>query len=97
MTNILLSIIAVLLFARIVLQIRQCKRAVEKGYASTSEVENIRVGSVEYWKIPDRLEFYGKQGYELVAVACGNNDRITLYFTRKKIKNYYNDDKNETA
>lgn len=41
MTNILLSIIAVLLFVRIVLQVRQGKRAVEKGFAAPSEVENI--------------------------------------------------------
>lgn len=77
------------MFARIVLQIWQGKRAVEKEYAAPSEVENIRVGPVEYWQVPNRLEFYGKQGYELVAVAFGNNDRITLYFTRKKIKTYY--------
>ena len=40
MTIILLSIIAVLLFARIALQIQQGKRAVEKGYAAPSEVEH---------------------------------------------------------
>lgn len=89
MTNILLSIIAVLLFARIVLQIWHGKRAVEKGYAAPSEVENIRVSLVEYWQVPDRLEYYGKQGYELVAVTCDHNDRAVLYFTRKKIKTYY--------
>ena len=42
MTNILLSIIAVLLFARIVLQVRQGKRAVEKGYAAPCEEEKPR-------------------------------------------------------
>lgn len=40
MTNVLLTIIAVLLFARIVLQVRQGKRAVEKGYAAPSEAEH---------------------------------------------------------
>ena len=50
MTNILLSIIAVLLFARIVLQVRQGKRAVEKGYAAPSEVENCTAIVEEYRK-----------------------------------------------
>lgn len=67
MTNILLSIIAVLLFARIVLQIRQGKRAVEKGYAAPSEVENAIVfcenNNVNYVEV---IKNYNKCGYELV-------------------------------
>lgn len=43
MTNVLLTIIAVLLFARIVLQVRQGKRAVEKGYASAYGVRKVAV------------------------------------------------------
>lgn len=89
MTNILLSIIAVLLFARIVLRIWQGKRAVEKVYAAPSEVENKRVRMREVWQIDDDLKEYSKRGYELVAIVPTNNDRYDLYFTRKKIKTYY--------
>ena len=89
MTNILLSIIAVLLFARIVLQVRQGKRAVEKGYAAPSEVENKRVRMREVWQIDDDLEEYSKRGYELVTVVITNNGRVDLYFTQKKTKTYY--------
>lgn len=89
MTNILLSIIAVLLFARIALQIKQGKRAVEKGYAAPSEVENMRIRMREVWQIDDDLKEYSKRGYELVAIVPTNNGRYDLYFTRKKIKTYY--------
>lgn len=89
MTNILLSIIAVLLFARIILQVRQGKRAVEKGYAAPSEVENMRVRMREVWQIDDDLKEYSKRGYELVAVVRTDNGRFDLFFTRKKIKTYY--------
>lgn len=88
MTNILLSIIAVLLIARIVLQIRQGKRAVEKGYAATSEVQNTVI-VVDANKIVGALNDMGKRGYELVQVADFDNDKCYLFFTRKKIKNYY--------
>lgn len=92
MTNILLSIIAVLLFARIVLQIWQGKRSVEKGYAATSEVENIEVPEASY-RVPTTIREYGKRGYELVQVVCPCDEwgasKMKLYFTRKKIKNYY--------
>lgn len=94
MTNILLSIIAVLLIARIFLQVWQGKRAVEKGYAAPCEVENVislvpneKEGIMEYIRINNRA------GYELVQVVPqvrANNEFCTmLIFTRKKIKNYY--------
>ena len=89
MTNILLAIIIVLLIARIVLQIWQGKQAVEKEYAAPCEVENKRVRMREVWQIDDDLEEYGKRGYELVAVVFTINNRFDLYFTRKKIKTYY--------
>lgn len=89
MTNILLAIIIVLLIARIVLQIWQGKQAVEKEYAAPCEVENKRVRMREVWQIDDDLEEYGKRGYELVAVVLTINNRFDLYFTRKKIKTYY--------
>ncbi len=94
MTNILLSIIAVLLFARIVLQVRQGKRAVEKGFAAPSEVEHrveIRL------PLPDAIEStireLAKERWELVAVQqidwVRSKHEVYLFFTRKKIKTYY--------
>lgn len=92
MTNILLSIIAVLLFVRIILQIWQGKRAVEKGYAATSEVENC-MAIVEEYRVGSTIADYAKRGWELVQVIdhCGGsgNSRHQLFFTKKKIKNYY--------
>lgn len=92
MTNILLSIIIALLFARIVLQIRQGKRAVEKGYAAPSEVENC-MAIVEEYRVGSTIADYAKRGWELVQVIdhCGGsgNSKHQLFFTRKKIKNYY--------
>lgn len=92
MTNILLTIIAVLLFVRIVLQIRQGKRAVEKGYCMASEVENC-IAIVEEYRVGSKIADYAKRGWELVQVIdhCGGsgNSRYQLFFTRKKIKNYY--------
>lgn len=92
MTNILLSIIAVLLFVRIVLQVRQVKRAVEKGYAAPSEVENC-MAIVEEYRVGSTIADYAKRGWELVQVIdhCGGsgNSKHQLFFTRKKIKNYY--------
>ena len=92
MTNILLSIIAVLLFARIVMQIKQGKRAVEKGYAAPSEVENIEI-TVDSYRVGTTISDYGKRGYELVQAICPygsyGDSKTQLFFTRKKIKNYY--------
>jgi hypothetical protein len=94
MTNILLSIIAVLLFARIVLQVRQGKRAVEKGFAAPSEVEHRVEISLP---LPDAIEStireLAKERWELVAVQQIDWERskreVYLFFTRKKIKTYY--------
>lgn len=55
MTNVLLLIIAVLLFARIVLQIKQGKRAVEKGYASAYGVRKVAVVAKSADELYDRL------------------------------------------
>lgn len=92
MTNILLSIIIALLLARIVLQIKHGKRAVEKGFAAPSEVENIEI-VVDSYRVGTTISDYGKRGYELVQAICpygGYGDSKTqLFFTRKKIKIYY--------
>lgn len=90
MTNILLSIIAVLLFARIVLQVRQGKRAVEKGYAAPSEVENtFRHVQSDTFAIRSALDAMSQNRWELVNACAGEDDTLLLFFTRKKIKTYY--------
>lgn len=89
MTNILLSIITVLLFARIVLQIWQGKRTVEKGYAATSEVRKTIVAADSPESLYDRLcEKWEYCDYELVSVI--EYDGVFYAFLQsKKIKNYY--------
>ena len=91
MTNILLSIIAVLLFARIVLQIKQGKRAVEKGYAAPSEVENVVkvVNADDPFDMKQMLERMSAEDWELVSTHQPNLAHLYLFFTRKKIKTYY--------
>lgn len=91
MTDILLSIIAVLLFARIVLQVRQGKRAVEKGYAAPSEVENVVkvVNADDPFDMKQMLERMSADRWELVSTHQPNLAHLYLFFTRKKIKNYY--------
>lgn len=94
MTDVLLSIIIVLLIARIVLQVKQGKRAVEKGYCTASEVENvISLVPNEKEDIMEYIRINNRAGYELVQVVPqvrANNEFCTmLIFTRKKIKTYY--------
>lgn len=90
MTNILLSIIAVLLFARIVLQIKQGKRAVEKGYAAPSEVQTkVVVCNRSQYHIRAKCEEMSADCWELVAAHRTKNQNEILFFTRKKIKTYY--------
>ncbi len=92
MTNILLIIIAVLLGVRIVLQVRQGKRAFDKMYCAPSEVENIEI-VVGTYHVSSTLREYGKCGYEFVQAVCpygGRGSNATqLFFTRKKIKNFW--------
>ena len=93
MTDTLLIIIAVLLAVRIVLQLRQGKRAVEKMYCAPSEVENvISVVPNDKENIIDYVRINNSNGYELVQVVPNvrvNNEMSTvLVFTRKKIKNF---------
>lgn len=93
-TNILLIIIAVLLAVRIVLQVRQCKRAFEKTYCAPSEVESVvSVVPNDKGNILDYIKINNSKGYELVQVVPNvrvNNEMSTLlFFTRKKIKNFY--------
>lgn len=90
MTNILLSIIAVLLFARIILQIQQGKRAMEKGYTAPSEVENtFRHVQGDTFAIRSMLDAMSQNRWELVNACAGEDGTLLLFFIRKKIKNYY--------
>ncbi len=90
MTNILLIIIAVLLAVRIVLQVRQGKRAFEKGYAAPSEVEHlIQATGRDYESMNGFIKMWEKDEWELVSVMDYAPDITYLFFTRKKIKNFY--------
>lgn len=91
MTNVLLTIIAVLLLARIALQVRQGKRAVEKGYAAPSEVESVVkvVNADDPFDMKQMLEQMSAEGWELVSTHQPNLAHLYLFFTRKKIKTYY--------
>ena len=91
MTDTLLIIIAVLLAVRIVLQVRQGKRAFEKMYCAPSEVENVLRVAVDGSVISDinyHLQWASTNGYELVSVQRVDGDTWYLFFTRKKIKNF---------
>ncbi len=91
MNNILLIIIAVLLGVRIFLQVRQGKRAFESHYCAPSEVENIvRVAKDSDTEndINYHLWWASNNGYELVSTERAS-DACYLFFTRKKIKNFY--------
>ena len=91
MTDTLLIIIAVLLAVRIVLQLRHGKRAFEKMYQATSEVDNVvRVAedSDSKCNINYHLEWASVHGYELVSAERGVYNTWYLFFTRKKIKNF---------
>ena len=88
MTDTLLIIITVLLAVRIVLQIRQGKRAFEKMYQATSEVKNVHI-MVSKHDIDKYLDIFSKQGYELIHVVnLSEHGMFQLFFTRKKIKNF---------
>lgn len=95
MTDILLATIAVLLAVRIVWQVWQGKRSFEKCYAAPSEVENwcCFVTDEAWHNICDKIEKHGARGYELVSVqsnvVIGGETGTMLFFTRKKIKNFY--------
>ena len=91
MTNLLLIIIAVLLAVRIVLQLRQGKRAFEKMYCAPSEVENILRIAVNNSVMSDinyHLKWASTNGYELASVQRVDGGTWYLFFTRKKIKNF---------
>lgn len=92
MTNTLLIIIAVLLAVRIVLQLRQGKRAFEKMYQATSEVEyHVVFCDIDIFALTNKLHNLGKEGWDLAAIEkarVAHEDCYALFFIRKKIKNF---------
>lgn len=88
MTNILLAIIVAIMVARVILQLRQASKAMDSGYATTSDVENIETVEEEA-DVAYTIEEYGSKGYELVQVLPIKDGMVWLFFTRKKIKTYY--------
>lgn len=89
MTSILLTIIAVLLVARFILQVIQGKRAMSKLYSTTSEVRKVVVAGNSIEDLRDKL--CGKWwycSYELVAII--EDEGIFYAFLQsRKIQNYY--------
>lgn len=89
MTNILLSIIIALLLARIVLQIKQGKRAVEKGYASAYGVRKVAIVAKSADELYDRLcEKWEYCDYELVSIIKDKGE-FYAFLQSKKIKHHY--------
>lgn len=89
MTDILLSIIAVLLFARIFLQIKQGKRTLEKVYASAYGVRKVVVTAKTADELYRRLcEQWEYCDYELVSIIKDKGE-FYAFLQSKKIKNYY--------
>lgn len=85
MTNILLILIAVLLLARIALQVWHRKN----GYTSEGEVENTaRITSRDLNDICLIIGVLQNDGWELVAAHPLKAGREILFFTRKRIKRY---------
>ncbi len=90
MTNTLLIIIAVLLLVRIVLQVRQGKRAFDKMYCAPSEVEHTyKLIPSDTVAIRTTLANMARDNWEFVNACGGEDDTLLLFFTRKKIKNFY--------
>lgn len=81
LTNILLVLIAVLLLARIALQVWQGKKVIE--------MENcLVVCNRSQYHIREVLEKMQADRWELVSAHLSKNGSETLFFTRKKINNY---------
>lgn len=88
-TNILLALIAVLLLARIVLQVWQGKETIKRAYATVSEVEHKAVVvPCSLVKMNNILTHMAMNEWELVGACAGEDDTLLLFFTRKKIKSY---------
>lgn len=91
-TDILLTLIAVLLLVRIVLQIWQSKETPKRAYATASEIEYFTdICDYDIFAVSENTRSFGKKGWKLASVLpidVPGNKCYALFFTRKKIKNY---------
>lgn len=97
MITALLILLVLIELARLVLQYRSGKTYAErqeKTYCTTTEVKNYTSTAINEQDLRIELDNWGRRGYELVsAVISGHNDMddcniYTLFFTKKKIKNF---------
>lgn len=94
MTTALLIMLVLIELARLVLQYRSGKTYAErqeKTYCTASNVENV-YAFVERNHLQRELDSWGKLGYEVVSVVDDGNRYYLLFFTRKKIKNFTEDE-----
>lgn len=92
MTNILLTIIIILLVARLIVNIWLGRSNFQNTYAVASDVENrVRVSmNKEIYEVERILKEESEQGFELFDVESDNeNNRYFFFFTKKKIRNHF--------
>lgn len=98
-TTIILLLLVLIELARLALQYRRGKTLVEqqqKTYCTSFEVENRKM---KVWEedMNEVLLDFGKRGYEIAAVTYSGFNKpegkhyYTLFFTKKKIKNFKDD------
>lgn len=93
-TTALLVLLVLIELARLALQYKQGKlyrKQTEKTYCTTSEVKNKTATAINEQHLRLVLDDWGSRGYELVAVVHNYKDDCniyTLFFTKKRIKNY---------
>lgn len=90
MTDIILASILVLMILSVIIRIEQGRRAAEKCYSAPSEVENkVIVCNRSQYHIRAVVEMMASDRWELVSAHLTKNGNEILFFTRKKIKTYY--------
>ncbi|MDE5987527.1 MAG: hypothetical protein K2H16_09680 [Prevotella sp.] len=90
MTTALLTLLVLVELARLALQYKSGKKYAErqeKTYCTTSDVENITSTAINEQHLRLVLADFGGRGYELASVVLSGNI-YTLFFTKKKIKNF---------
>lgn len=97
MTTALLTLLVLIELARLVLQYRSGKTYAErqeKTYCKVSEVENcVKVVRRDPYTIRECLKQMSADKWELVTAHRTKNGNTMLFFTRKKIKNFVEDEK----
>ena len=99
MTTTLLIVLVLIVLARLVLQYRIGKTYAERQertYCKVSEMENV-YAFVDRSHLQRELDSWGKLGYEVASVVDDGNRRngnhyYILFFTKKKIKNFIEDE-----